>query len=292
MVEIIEVKEHDDKTIQIYTDGSRNEQGVGSGVVIFSGKELVTKLKYKLDNRCSNNQAEQLAIAKTLEAVESTDIEENSPRTAAIITDSRISLDSIKNVNNHSFLIEEIRKTLSQLESSNWTVTFAWVKAHSEILGNELADQLAKTAATYYSRIPLSTLFRELEEELKLKWQQTWEENPKAALTKQFYPRLTDRLKSKIDVTSNFLAMVSAHGKTRAYLHRFKLLESATCPCNKGDQTTDHLLYHCNLLHQRREKLVEDTLKHGIWPISKHDPITKHLKAFMKFTNSIDFDKI
>ena len=73
-------------------------------MAIFSGKELVSKLKYKLDNRYSNNQAEQLAIAKALEALETTDTEENSPRTAAIITDSRISLDSIKNVNNHSYL--------------------------------------------------------------------------------------------------------------------------------------------------------------------------------------------
>ena len=134
MVEIIEVKEYDEKTIQIYRDGSRNEQGVGSGVVIFSGKELVTKLKYKLDNRCSNNQAEHLAIAKALEALESTDIEENIPRTAAVITDSRISMDSIKNVNNHSYLIEEIRKRLFKLESSKWTVNFALVKAHAGIL--------------------------------------------------------------------------------------------------------------------------------------------------------------
>ena len=51
---------------------------------------------------------EQLATAKALEALEMINIEENSPRTAAIITDSRISLDSIKNVNNHSYLIEEI----------------------------------------------------------------------------------------------------------------------------------------------------------------------------------------
>ena len=57
-----------------------------------------------------------------------------------IITDSRISLDSINNVNNHSYLIEEIRKRLSKLERSNWTVAFAWVKAHAGILGNELAD--------------------------------------------------------------------------------------------------------------------------------------------------------
>ena len=66
------------------------------------------------------------------QALESTDIEENSPSTAAIITDSRISLDPIKNVNNHIYLIEEIRKRLFKLESSNWTVTFAWVKAHAE----------------------------------------------------------------------------------------------------------------------------------------------------------------
>jgi len=76
-------------------------------------------------------------------------------------------------------------------------VAFAWVKAHAGILGNELADQMAKTAArvkdkTSYSRIPLSTLFRELEEESKVKWQQNWEESPKAAQTKQFYPTITD----------------------------------------------------------------------------------------------------
>ena len=49
----------------------------------------------------------------------------------------------------------------------------------------------------------------------------------------------------------------SGHGKTRAYLHRFKLLKSATCPCNNGDRTTDHLIYHCTLLQQQRGKTRE-----------------------------------
>jgi ribonuclease HI len=88
------VKEYEDQTIQIYTDGNKNEQGFGSGVAIFTGKELVTQLKYKLDNRCPNNQAEQLAIVKALEAIETIDIEKNSPRIAAIVTDSRMALDS------------------------------------------------------------------------------------------------------------------------------------------------------------------------------------------------------
>jgi hypothetical protein len=55
---IIEVKEYENQSIQIYTDGSKSELGVGSGVAIFTGKELVTQLKYKLDNGFSNNQAE------------------------------------------------------------------------------------------------------------------------------------------------------------------------------------------------------------------------------------------
>ena len=145
-------------------------------MAIFTGQELVTQLKYKLDNRCSNNQAEQLAIAKALEALESIYMEENSPHSAAIITDSRVALDSIKNFSNHSYLIEEIRKGLSKLARSNWTVAFSWVKSHAGILGNELADQLAKAARDKdmtidYSRIPTSTLYRELEVETEQKWQ-------------------------------------------------------------------------------------------------------------------------
>jgi hypothetical protein len=85
--------------------------------------------------------------------------------------------------------------------------------------------------------------------------------------------------------------MVTGYGKTRAHLHRFKLLESASRPCDRGDQTTDdHLLYHCTLLQNQRKILKKDTLKNGNWPVSKHDLITKHLKSFLTFTNSTDFD--
>ena len=44
---------------------------MGSGVAVFTGKVLTKQLKFKLDNRCSNNQAEKLAIIKALEVIES-----------------------------------------------------------------------------------------------------------------------------------------------------------------------------------------------------------------------------
>jgi hypothetical protein len=55
--------------------------------------------------------------------------------------------------------------------------------------------------------------------------------------------------------------MVTGHGKTRAYLHRFKIMEHATCPCNNGEQTVDHLLYQCTLLHTPREILRNKVFK-------------------------------
>jgi hypothetical protein len=86
--------------------------------------------------------------------------------------------------------------------------------------------------------------------------------NFKGSPKKQLFPSISDRPKLKIDVTSNFTAVVTGHGKSRAYLHRFKLLESATCPCNKGDQTTEHLLYLCTLLQNQREILKKEIIKH------------------------------
>jgi ribonuclease HI len=87
-------------------------------VAIFAGNDLAAQITLKLDSRCSNNQEEQLAILKALEAIESINISENSPRTATIYTNSRITLDPLKNASIHSFLNEEIRKRFSILESS------------------------------------------------------------------------------------------------------------------------------------------------------------------------------
>jgi ribonuclease HI len=265
-------------------------------VAIFVEEEHKAQIKFKLDNRCSNNQAEQLAIAKALEVIAAIDIAENSLRTIVIFPDSRIAIDSLKNVNTHSYLIEEIRKRICILERTNWTVESSWVKAHVGIYGNETADQLAKAAAcnrdtTVSNRIPKSTLYSEIEEATQ-KWQKEWENCTKAYITKQFLPNVRDRVKLNISVNTNFTAMVTGHGKTRAYLHRFKIIENATCPCDKGHQTNDHLLNQRKLIQTQREILRKNALKSGNWPVSKEELITKHLKSFLIFTKSIDFDQL
>jgi len=146
-------------------------------MAIFVQQKLAVQLQFRLGNRCSNNEAEQLAIVKALEAIETIDIPENSPRTIDIFTDSRITLDLLQNANDHSYLIKEIRKRLSYLDRAHWTIGISWVKAHAGIYGNKMANQLATAAtrnsniAVSFHRIPTSTLHRELKKLAIQKWQ-------------------------------------------------------------------------------------------------------------------------
>jgi hypothetical protein len=85
MTTIIKDKNEDTSTIQIFTDGSKSEQGVGAGIAIFRSGIHTKSLKNRLNNRCTNNQAEQLAILKALEYTESISTED---KMATIYTDS------------------------------------------------------------------------------------------------------------------------------------------------------------------------------------------------------------
>ena len=108
----------EEATLEAFTDGSKQYKGVGAGAVVFKGSELVAKVQQKLENRCSNNQAEQLAILKVLETIESMNSNSITPRMVTIFTDSRVSLDSLHDYNNHAYVVEEIRKKANQRDES------------------------------------------------------------------------------------------------------------------------------------------------------------------------------
>jgi len=96
----------------------------------------------------------------------------------------------------------------------------------------------------------------------------------------------------EITTTHNFTTMVTGHGNIKAYLYRFKISETPTCPCGDTDQTTDHLLYGCELLKTQRDTLRSIVPKSEGWPTSKHILISKYYKAFTRFTNQISFDNL
>jgi hypothetical protein len=177
---------------------------------------------------------------------------------------------------NNANLIEQIRTKVNELENQNWKIDFKWVKAHAGNHGNELADKLAKEAATStekesYKKIPKNTEIRELNEVSLVKWQKEWDKATKGQTTQDFIPVIQDRLKAKINSTPIFTTMTTGHGNLKSYVHRFKIIELPTCPCGTTEQTIDHLIFRCELLGKERDKLILGVAKTDNWSITRTD---------------------
>ena len=59
---------------------------------------------FKLHERCSNNQAEQVAILRTLEHIQNLQLAEDEEKIAVVKTDSKVTLDILQNRNKHYIL--------------------------------------------------------------------------------------------------------------------------------------------------------------------------------------------
>jgi hypothetical protein len=106
----------DDQTpINIYTDGRKSERGVGAGIVIKRPGTPNITLMYRMNNSCSNNQAEAFAILKALEYVKSTQTQEED-KAITLHTDGTTTLESLIYTDQHTFLNDEIRQLVHDLE--------------------------------------------------------------------------------------------------------------------------------------------------------------------------------
>ena len=66
-------------------------------------------------------------------------------------------MESLNNMNKHTFLTEEIRRKVQEIGCRGWTTRFRWTKAHEGTTGNELADKLGKEASSK-TEIPSATI--------------------------------------------------------------------------------------------------------------------------------------
>ena len=92
----------------------------------------------------------------------------------------------------------------------------------------------------------------------------------------------------KMPITPEFTALVTGHRKTKSYLYRFKLADDLTCLCNEGQQTSDHIIFECNIVEVQRSALIKQiTVSGGSWPPKKEELITKYLKAFLTYCGPV-----
>ena len=171
------------------------------------------------------------------------------------------------------------------------------MKAHNDNVGNEIADQLAKKAASgrdgknAYTRIPKSAVIKAIREKGELRWQPEWNVSTKGEITKSFFPDIGVRISKRLRMGVILATMVTEHGILRSYYPRFKIKDDPECVCRMGPQTTNHLLSECEHLLTQRKALKNRVRKAGgNWIISNSDLANSYTKWFQIFVNSIDLD--
>jgi hypothetical protein len=70
-----------------------------------------------------------------------------------------------------------------------------------------------------YHKIPRETIITEQMENGIARWQEQWTSCTKGAVSKLFFPYITERINIMIAIAAQFTAMVTGHGLTRSYLH-------------------------------------------------------------------------
>jgi hypothetical protein len=152
------------------------------------------------------------------------------------------------------------------------------VKAHNDSFGSELADQLAKKAAsrregeTAYSNIPKRAVIKVIQEEGELEWQKERNASTKGEITKSFFPVIGDRKSKRMQMGTKLSTLVTGHGTLRSYYLRFKIRDDPKCVCKRGPQTADRLMWECEQLRKQRETLQNRIRKAGgDWPLSNCD---------------------
>ena len=199
-----------DSDMDVYTDGSKMQNDVGSACIIMKNESIETIIVRKLPQQASVYTAELTAIKLALEYMK-----HKRNKNCTIYTDSLSAVISVKNRKaNH--LVTKIHHLTQYLRTKNNNITICWIPSHVGIAGNVMADKKAKEALSRNNNIPQPISVQDIKAYIKCKFRNK---------SKKRYEDIEpDRLKLKTFQTNFRTSPPELHLERKTYIKIIRLL--------------------------------------------------------------------
>ena len=151
-------------------------------------------------------------------------------------------------------------------ENRRANIDFSWVQGHTDIEGNDRADELAKEATGLEPATETTTIVKlhwQLRAKLKTQWTIEWVGKPIAgryAIADRVPPSLAgSHAFCTLDrCTPGIVTQASAgHGYFGEYYQTHNIQEPANCPCGAGLQTREHIVFKCRP-HEEYGNIIDE----------------------------------
>ncbi len=198
-----------------------------------------------------------------------------------IHSDSQSAIATLRNPNTRNPIA---REALAIAASLNITVYVTWVRGHSGVDGNELADELAREAAisslpVFYNQIPLLSIRTSLHQHFLTLWNERWMTSSTGSLTREFFPTVSSRMRAQHVNVHSFTStqLLTGHANLSHYHHRFGRRDSDLCICASGkSETVHHYIFECDRYAVQRRELEAACSSSGVcFPCSLSE-LTRH----------------
>lgn len=260
----------------VYTDGSGFENGVGAAAIAKTRCGSIRVRRAFLGPLSKHTVFEGELGGATL----GLDIIASEPRitSATILIDNQSSIISLtkRRPQSAQHLVELFHSQLRKLRRQRRTfrLHIAWVPGHSDVEGNELVDEEAKSAAQGNSTAlpkPLMALLRPPDSLAALKasrkkalakeWLLRWRQSERGKRSAKFDPTPPGKQVLKIykDLPRRACSIITqlrtGHIGLNSYLSRFRIVDSPFCSHCHVPETVDHFLFQCRRFNTQRHSL-------------------------------------
>ncbi|GBN60425.1 hypothetical protein AVEN_226141-1 [Araneus ventricosus] len=223
--------------INIFTDGSKSEHGVGAAFCVLTNDIWAYQWSAILNDNNTVFQAELTALHEAV--IYASHLPNHN--TSEIHVDNRASIMasfSSKSTN-------ETARKIFKILLSNPRIKVSWFKVHAGNIGNGREDQLAKDATQHgqpysHTKLPKPHIKGLLRKRMLEEWQTSWKNGNTCRKIYNIMPSVSLRPTNWIREDVIF----SQHRPFPAYLKRFHLSDSDYCSCG-GVGTALHYVTEC-----------------------------------------------